>query len=245
MSAPTISKLVLIVCAVAGQRSDDDQVFAGGSPNRVGGDRSIEGDESSAAMDRQREEVEIGELAGPVDAVMSRDGLVEQTHRIRPELMFRARAGACQLRQRHRGRNGVRVRRLRENPHASVLGDRARCPAALCIGHQPRSRRAMILVATIEQRDDDVDVEQRSHSVADLGSQPVDIVVRCVPSVGGDRLEPEELLRGRRTARLKRLTKPDPCEFRDHLTRRAFLPSRQVLGEEQHIVVEIQGGSHT
>ena len=81
--------------------------------------------------DREREQVEIGQLARTMNPRRVSDARIEQAHIVRPELVQRTRGRLGQPLGDHPQRRRVRISRVRHHAHARRLSDRARRPA-LC-----------------------------------------------------------------------------------------------------------------
>ena len=121
----------------------------------------VEGYESAAMSDRQREEVGVGDLAGTVDSQPVEDLLVEQAQIARPEFMVLVVRGARQAGDRERRRHRARITRLADHPHEAVLGQGARSPAVMNLRPEPEAGPGVIDVIRIEEGNEDVDVEER------------------------------------------------------------------------------------
>ena len=154
------------VSGLAACGSEHDEIRRARPDDRFERDRPVEGHESAAMGDRQREEVGVGDLAGAVNSRPVEDLLVEQAQLARPELMVLALRGARQAGDRERRRHRARIPRLADHAHEAVLGQCARSPAVMNLRPEPEAGPGVIDVIRIEERDEDVDVEERPHGEA-------------------------------------------------------------------------------
>jgi hypothetical protein len=94
-----------------------------------------------------------------VDSTGVSDARIQEAHVVGPELMVLAPRRLAQALDESAYGQRVRVRRVRHDPNAAVLGQRARRPAARGIATEPLARTPVQRVVRIEQGDQDVDVE--------------------------------------------------------------------------------------
>ena len=126
-------------------------------------DRAVEGDEAAAVGDREGEEVSVGHLTGTVEKLPVDRARVEQARVAGPEGVVPAACRAGEAIDRRGDRHGARIARLAHDAHETVLGDRAGSPARGDLLFQPGPGAAVVGVVGVEQRDEDVDVEERPH----------------------------------------------------------------------------------
>src|SRR5437588_9907211 len=105
------------------------------------GDRLVESDKSAAILDREAEEINVGQLFRAVDTVTIERHGIEQGDVVRPKGMI---GGGDLLgdpfdcgSKRHR----LWIAPLRHDPYKPVLRERARRPAARLMGSPPLFRR--------------------------------------------------------------------------------------------------------
>jgi hypothetical protein len=123
--------------------------------------RRIEGREASSVRDRQREQINVGYLAMPLNMLPSEASTIAHARRIGPKQMIVFRAETRETRGRigHR-RARTRVGRIGEDPDQGVFRERASRPFVLAVEPEPYVRRFMMDMRRIKQRDQDVDVEK-------------------------------------------------------------------------------------
>lgn len=126
------------------------------SPQR---DTPVEGHEPASVGDCKAQEVDIRELAVPLDVgwlevitFAHRDGVL-------PEEMI------CALPDFGEPGDGISqtgalagILRIRDDPHESILGQRARGPAPTLVMAEPLVRRLVVDVHRVEERDEHVDI---------------------------------------------------------------------------------------
>jgi hypothetical protein len=144
-------------------RSDRDEMPRPGIPDRRERNRAIEPDEATAMADGEREKIEIGELLGPVDAIGISDRRIKQADFVGPELVKAARGTLRKAFDHGPHRQGVRVAGVRHDPDATVLRDRTRRPPRTSLMGEPRDRGFVEGIIRVEERDEDVDVQQCAH----------------------------------------------------------------------------------
>lgn len=123
----------------------------------------IERDESPAMPDRERKQVGIRYLSRAVDPRWIDDALIEQADVIRPELVKRGCACLPKTFRNCDHGTGIGIARMRNDPDATILRDRARSPAAPGVGSKPLRCAHMQGMILIQQRNQYVYVEQRPH----------------------------------------------------------------------------------
>jgi hypothetical protein len=132
-------------------------------PDGHAGHCIIERNETPAMPHCERKQIDIGNLSRTMDARGIHGAFVEQAQVIRPEFMQRVFARfAKPFSHRHYGK-GIRVTRMRHDSYASVLGDWTRRPTVSSVVGKPIAGTPVQRVIGVEQRNQDVDVEQRSH----------------------------------------------------------------------------------
>ena len=125
--------------------------------------RAIERHQPPSPRNRERQEVDVGQLPGTMDA-RGIDGLrIEKAHFIGPELVVRVRCRLAQALGDHIHRKGIGITGLRYHANEAVLCEGTARPAIARIRLEPASGRFMERVVRIEQRDEDVHVQQRAH----------------------------------------------------------------------------------
>jgi hypothetical protein len=94
------------------------------------------------------------------------------------------------------------------------------------VGEEPVSGHGMGHVISIEQRNQNIDVEQRSHSVDILFTQPIDLLIGDQPTTTFKRLEAPHSS----TTRLSRSTREcSTGQLRQHSTGRPVRLSSKAL----------------
>jgi hypothetical protein len=73
-----------------------------------------------------------------------------------------------------RAEGGIASRELRDDTYETVLGDRTRGPAVSPVVGKPVVRQFVVDVLGTEERDEQIDVEERDARHALLVAQPVD-----------------------------------------------------------------------
>jgi hypothetical protein len=123
---------------------------------------AIESRQASAALHRQSEQVDVGQLAMARGCSRCKEIGVSEGDVIGPETMPAAAAeGPEVLEQGHHLGRGLRVGRIPQHAEEPVLGQWARGPAASAVFCEPVVSRLVVNVIRIEKRHQDVDVEER------------------------------------------------------------------------------------
>ena len=145
----------------------------------------VEGDEAPAMRYSYRKQVSIGHLAWPVQAGAVHDLRVEHADITRPERVVSAAAGSAQQVDSLRRRNRARVAGLTDDPHEAVFRDRSRRPPRCDFAVEPVTGTTMIDVIAVEQRQKDIDVEQRPlHSASSSLSRSISALEMAAPRRG-------------------------------------------------------------
>src|SRR5262249_24502458 len=126
-----------------------------------------------------------GAWLAPVPPPAVDEGAVEQADRARPELVVLEARGAGEQVHRLAWWDGAGIAGLADDPHEAVLGDRARGPAVLNLGVDPVARGPVIDMVSVEQSQQDVDVQQRaSHSASSSRSRSISAFEIASPRFG-------------------------------------------------------------
>lgn len=130
-----------------------------------GGERnaSIQCDEPAAILHGKREEIDVGNLTRAEQTASLECLRVDNRNIIGPENV--PRPGDLRRQQRQRIRYAARtdVASARKHAQKSVLRQRTTGPAVGLIVSPPRERLAMMDMRRIEEREQDIHVEQSAH----------------------------------------------------------------------------------
>lgn len=142
-----------------------------GSADHCGWPNSlIERHKSTVIPNGQCKEISIRDLLRPKQLVVVENFRISQADVVGPEAVMLCclRHGKslqdCGYGQR------VRIPGARHDARRAVLGDRTRRPAMLEVGGEPTRGDGMSNVISIQKRDQNIDVEQRTHSIGVLFS---------------------------------------------------------------------------
>lgn len=116
-------------------------------------------------FDRQRQQIGIGNLSRAVNPRAIHCAGINDGRVVGPETMRRVVQSTFQPLHDLVHRPRARVCGLRHDADAPVLRDGARRPAMFDIGLQPSKSKIMVRVGLVEERDQDVYIEQPAHQV--------------------------------------------------------------------------------
>ena len=164
-------------------RSDFDQMTRRSAVHRFARDRPVQRDERSIVPDGQREQVAVGDLARAMQTRAVDQLVVEHADVVWPEFMEVSCERCREALADELQRRCARIARLRHDPNAAILSNRAGCPATTRMRREPCRSRGVRHVIGVEQRYQDVDVEQCAQvesaaSVRVVLAQTVDQIVR-------------------------------------------------------------------
>src|ERR1017187_7523717 len=132
-----------------------------GSGHGRDGDTPVKCGEFSRPAPRKTQQIDVRQHLMSHWRSPSEKPLVAKRDLVWPEDVAAARAEFAEATDDRSPRlRAGHVGGVRENPHESVLGDRAGCPAILAVVAEPAVRSFVMYVIRIEQCDEDVDVEQ-------------------------------------------------------------------------------------
>lgn len=130
-----------------------------GAAHRSQRDRTIECHEPSFISDGQRDQVNVGQLAGTDDAVVVEKIPVAYGNAIGPKSVVGLGHLPPEQTDGETRRYRVGVAWLRDDTHESILGERARRPAFALVREPPLMRGAMMNMLLVQHSDEHVDVE--------------------------------------------------------------------------------------
>ena len=143
--------------------SDNDKMLWPGSRSRRQRDRVIEGDKPPSMLYGERKKIDIGHLAWPVNMAGLDAALFEKIDGTRPELVILGAGRSAQPFDGLKRRNRARIPGLADDADESVLRQSAGCSAVLDLRRDPFLGSLMVDVVCIQERQEHVDVEKRSH----------------------------------------------------------------------------------
>ena len=111
----------------------------------------------------KRQEVAIGDLAVAEHSLPTDEALLQQADLFRPENVAGVFAGFLKPLRHLSNRPMVRIGGLGHDPEHAILRDRARGPAVVKFPFHPVDSGPVHYVPAIQQGNDHVDVEQRTH----------------------------------------------------------------------------------
>jgi hypothetical protein len=91
--------------------------------NGTKGNAAIQGDKTPALLDRERQQIGIGDMPRTKHVIPHHATRMQQADGISPERMRRVLGRVCEPLGHLCGRNRIGISRLRKDPDASVLGD--------------------------------------------------------------------------------------------------------------------------
>ncbi len=124
---------------------------------------SIQSDQASTLFDRQRQQIGIGHLAVTQQPISRQTIRLQQVDGIWPEGMSGMLHGLRQSLGNLRSGYGVRVGGVGENTNTTVLSQRTRGSALINVGNEPVRGQPVMEMTGVEQRDQDIHIQQRSH----------------------------------------------------------------------------------
>jgi hypothetical protein len=177
-----------------------------------------------------------------LNVIPSELSAVAYAYRVRPEEMLTIRAESSQTRGRILYRRApAGIGRIGQNADQRVLREWTGRPSAAAIVSEPCMRRLVMQVRGIEQRNQDVYVEQSDHA-------RLRFVPELVDSLKCDEPRPSLLGQDRHAVALARRTiSRRQCatgQLRKHTSRGRSASCRELLGALQDVVINIQCGAH-
>ena len=210
--------------------------------DRIQRDRRVEGRQPPTVRDRKREQIDVGNLAMPLNMIPMKPTRVAHANRIRPENVLPARTKGSQTRSCVLQRSASPgISRIREQAYQRILCHRAGGPTAAAIAAEPKVSRFVVNVSRIKQRNQNVWVEESDHKALWFVAQPIHNFRShyARPSSFGQERHPIAPARGlvfRRERSSGQLRKNSPG--------RSSPLRREFLGALQHVLVDIECGSH-
>src|SRR2546421_6023840 len=128
--------------------------------------RLVERDEAAFICCSQGEQVGVGHLLGSMYPRAVEYCRIEDAHRAGPILMVFGSRGLSEQIKSLTGWNRAGVAGLADDPHESVLGDRAGGPPVFNLVADPRAGSPVVNVIAVEERQQHVDIQQRSAQTA-------------------------------------------------------------------------------
>jgi hypothetical protein len=113
--------------------------------------------------DDESQQIEIRELTGAVDPGVIGDPRIKKAQVVGPELVMPGRGGFRQSFYDCSDRQWIGIAGVGHDPHASVLRDGTRGPAAASIPGEPLACSVVHRMVLIEKRDEHIDVEECAH----------------------------------------------------------------------------------
>lgn len=180
-----------------------------------------------------------------LNVVPSEPSGLADAKRIGPEDMQTIRAQGSQAQSciRH-SRARARIRRIGQYANQRVLGERATRPSSTAIAPEPCVRRLVMQMGRIEQRNQDIYVEQSDHA----RPRCLRFVAEPVDDFGSDDPRPSLLGQDRHAVAFAR-SASSRCESATRqlgkdAPRRSTAPCRELLGALENVLVDVQCGPH-
>jgi hypothetical protein len=181
----------------------------------------------------------------PLNVIPAKSSGIAYGHRVRPENMSAVRAEGSQARGRILDRRApAGIGRVGKYAHQRIFSERTRRPSAPAIAPEPGVGRPVMQVLGIEQRHQNVYVEQSDHALSNwLGfvTEPVDDFRRddSRSSLLGQNRHAIALARGACSRR-----QGDPSQLGENPPRGSPPPRGEFLGAFEHVLVNIERSSH-
>ena len=151
--------------------------------DRLKRDRGVESGQPALVRYRKREQIHVGKLAMALNVIPAEPSGVAYAYRVRPEKMLTTRAEGLQTRGCIlRRRAPARIGRIGQYADQPVLCERTSRPSAAAIASEPGVRRLVMQVGGIEQRNQDIYVEQGDHAPPLQGSSRSRLTISGVTS---------------------------------------------------------------
>src|SRR5436305_4803854 len=148
-------------------------------------DGVVESHQPSSTLHGKSEQIDIRHLPRPMKVVRVHVTLLEQADGAGPELVVFGTRCSAQAVDGLGGGHQARILWLTDDADESVLGQGAGRPAVLDLPGDPLPSPPMVNVARIEQREEHVDVEKRSHhSPTSSRSLSINSLETAVPRAG-------------------------------------------------------------
>ena len=159
-----------------------------GTPDRRSWDRRVERHEAASLVNREGEQIKVGDLARPVNSVAIGDAGIQQADVIRPELMLVCGDRFAESFHDRPDLQRVGVVRVRHDSHTPVLRDRTRGPAVSSSRGEPAKGWRVHRMILVEQGDQNVHVEKRAYQKASSSrSLSICSLVTIPPRFGNGR----------------------------------------------------------